>query len=84
MIWAAPAVRLNVPLAHDTALYFSDHRNYHPRGIPAVMVTDTAMLRNPHYHQPTDTPETLDYNRLALVARGIAAAVRQLAWAPEN
>jgi len=75
-----PAVRLNVPFAHDTALYFSDHRNYAPRGIPSVMVTDTAMIRNPNYHEPTDTPETLDYNNLALVSAALARAIRTLAW----
>lgn len=73
-----PAVRLNIPWAHDTALYFSDHRNYHPYGIPAVMVTDTAMLRNPHYHEPTDTPDTLDYNSMAVVTRALTRAVVEL------
>lgn len=75
-----PAVRLNVPWAEESELFFSDHRNYHPLGIPAVMVTDTAMLRNPHYHEPTDTPETLDYNRLGLVTEGLIHTARQLAW----
>lgn len=75
-----PAVRLNVPFAHDTALYFSDHRNYAQRDIPSVMVTDTAMIRNPNYHEPTDTPETLDYNNLALVSSALARAIRTLAW----
>ena len=66
-----PAVRLNIPFAHDTDLYLSDHRNYAPRDIPAIMITDTAMLRNPHYHEPTDTPDTLDYDSMARVTRGI-------------
>jgi hypothetical protein len=38
-------------------------------GLPALMWTDTAEFRNPHYHRPTDTPETLDYGFLAEVAR---------------
>ena len=66
-----PAVRLNIPFAHDTDLYLSDHRNYAPRDIPAIMITDTAMLRNPNYHEPTDTPDTLDYDSMARVTRGI-------------
>ena len=72
------ALRLNVPWAHDTALYFSDHRNYEPLGIPSIMITDTAMLRNSNYHTPGDTPETLDYNRMALVSRNIQRFIRSL------
>lgn len=75
-----PAARINVPWAEGTELFFSDHRNYHPLGIPAVMVTDTAMIRNPHYHEPTDIPETLDYHRLNLVTRGLVRIVTSLAW----
>jgi hypothetical protein len=43
------------------------------------MLTDTAFLRNPHYHQPSDTPETLDYSFMAQVARTVIAAVAQMA-----
>ena len=75
-----PAARINVPWAGGTELFFSDHRNYHPLGIPSVMVTDTAMIRNPNYHEPTDTPETLDYHRLNLVTRGLVRIVTSLAW----
>ena len=73
------ALRLNVPWAHDTALYFSDHRNYAPLGIPAIMITDTAMLRNRNYHTPGDTPESLDYHRMALVSRNLQHFARSLA-----
>lgn len=58
---------------------WSDHRSFWRAGYPAVMATDTVPYRNPHYHQPTDLPETLDYLRLARVARGLAAVVRGLA-----
>ncbi len=78
-----PAARINVPWAGGTELFFSDHRNYHPLGIPSVMVTDTAMIRNPNYHEPTDTPDTLDYRRLNLVTRGLVRIVTSLAW-PEQ
>lgn len=44
---------------------FSDHRNYWPLGLPAVMISDTAFYRNHHYHETTDTPDTLDYERMA-------------------
>jgi hypothetical protein len=56
----------------------SDHDAYWRAGIPAVMVTDTAWYRNPRYHQPTDTPDTLSYDKMALITDGIAAAARDL------
>lgn len=52
---------------------WSDHWAYSREGIPAFMVTDTALFRNPNYHQTTDTPETLDYRRLALVVEALAS-----------
>jgi Zn-dependent M28 family amino/carboxypeptidase len=58
---------------------FSDHWSFRTHGFPAVMVTDTAYNRNPHYHLATDTPEKLDYERLARVTQGLAAVVRELA-----
>jgi Zn-dependent M28 family amino/carboxypeptidase len=50
---------------------YSDHRNYWPQGIPALMITDTSFYRNPHYHQPTDTADRLDYTRMAQVIDGV-------------
>jgi len=55
---------------------FSDHASYWTHDIPAVMVTDTAFYRNPHYHRLGDTPETLDYRRMALVVQGVGTWVR--------
>ncbi|MEO8502337.1 MAG: M28 family peptidase [Acidobacteriota bacterium] len=55
----------------------SDHRNYWANGFAAVLVTDTAFLRNPNYHAPGDRPETLDYERMARVVDGVANAVLQ-------
>ena len=43
------------------------------------MITDTSFLRNDHYHRSTDTPETLDYPRMALAALGVAGGVARLA-----
>ena len=57
----------------------SDHASFRDQGFPAIMVTDTAFNRNPHYHQASDTPETLDYERLARVTLGLAAVLRELA-----
>jgi hypothetical protein len=42
---------------------------------PAVMLTDTAMYRNEHYHAPSDTPEKLDYERMAAVFAATCRAV---------
>ena len=58
---------------------FSDQLNYWNRGYPALMITDTAFYRNPNYHEPTDTPDTLDYARMAKVVQGLHQAVLSLA-----
>ena len=57
---------------------FSDHRNYWRYGYPAVMITDTAFLRNHAYHTANDTPERLDYQRMALVVEGAFHAIQDL------
>jgi hypothetical protein len=56
----------------------SDHSSFWDRDYPALMITDTSFFRNPHYHQPSDTPETLDYPFLAKVIAGVCNAVRQI------
>ena len=57
---------------------WSDHWNFWRQGWPALMITDTAPYRYPHYHQPTDTPDKLDYEKLARVVRGLEATFREL------
>ncbi len=52
---------------------FSDHSSFWNRGIPALMLTDTAMFRNPNYHTIGDTHETLDFDFMANVARSVVA-----------
>ena len=56
----------------------SDHAPFWDAGYDAVLVTDTADLRNPHYHQPSDTLETLDLDALTRVCMGLVAGLRQL------
>jgi hypothetical protein len=56
----------------------SDHSSFWDCNYPALMITDTSFLRNPHYHQPSDTPETLDYSFLAKVTAGVCEAVRRI------
>ena len=53
----------------------SDHVPFWRENIPAIMWTDTAEFRNPNYHQPTDTPDTLDYLFLHRVTKLLAACV---------
>jgi Zn-dependent M28 family amino/carboxypeptidase len=65
---------LNAP-ALVPGIDLSDHRSYWSAGYKAVMITDTAFYRNPHYHAQTDTWDTLDYERLAMVVEGVCAAV---------
>ncbi len=56
----------------------SDHASFWDRKLPALMVTDTAFLRNPHYHRPGDLPETLDYGFLARVTAAVQTSVYRL------
>jgi Zn-dependent M28 family amino/carboxypeptidase len=58
---------------------WSDHWSYWQFGYPAIMVTDTAPFRYPHYHEPTDTPDRLDYDRFALVVSGMEKVIKELA-----
>jgi hypothetical protein len=62
---------------------WSDQWSYWQRGWPAVMVTDTALYRYPHYHTLRDTPDKLDYEGLARVVKGLEGVVRELAGARE-
>ena len=62
-----------------TGVGWSDQWSFWQVGYPGVMVTDTAPFRNPHYHQMSDRPDTLDYARLARVTEGLVAVVKKLA-----
>lgn len=71
-----PALPLVVPAGALGDAARSDHATYWRAGIPGIMITDTANFRNPHYHRPTDTPETLDLDFAAQAAEMVIAAVR--------
>ncbi|UCE77815.1 MAG: M28 family peptidase [Gammaproteobacteria bacterium] len=60
-------------------VHWSDHWSFWEAGYRAIMITDTALFRYPHYHAPTDTPDRLDYPSLARVTRGLAEVVAGLA-----
>ena len=58
---------------------WSDHQAFWRVGYPAIMITDTAPFRYPHYHTPMDTPDKIDFDRLALVVTGLRLVVADLA-----
>ena len=70
MVWAfqknprLPVVKLLVPLRGWPlfSVRLSDHSSFWDQGFNAVMVTDSAFYRNPHYHLPSDTMDKLDYS----------------------
>jgi hypothetical protein len=78
---SVPVYSINAPTLVP-GVDFSDHRSYWREGFPAVMITDTAFYRNPNYHLPSDTADTLDYDRMAQVVRGLYSAVCSLAGCP--
>jgi hypothetical protein len=59
----APSLAVNVHL--------SDHINYSKFGYQAIMITDTSFYRNPHYHKSSDSVETLDFEKMAEVVKGL-------------
>jgi Zn-dependent M28 family amino/carboxypeptidase len=65
--WLLPLTRL------------SDNASFWDARYPSLMLTDTAFLRNPHYHQTSDTAATLDFDFMAQVTEATAAAVARLA-----
>jgi hypothetical protein len=64
--WPLPATRL------------SDHASFWDAGWPALMVTDTAFMRNPNYHRPSDRIETLDFDFMTELVKGLEFAVEEL------
>jgi hypothetical protein len=86
------AWRADVPFPSDgiagprfiPGIDYSDHAPFIDAGIPALMITDTAFNRNENYHKGTDTPDTLDYDRMSLVVDGVVTVVRHLADAPNE
>ncbi len=64
--WVLPATRL------------SDHASFWDVGWPALMVTDTAFFRNPNYHLPNDTIDTLDFGFMAELVESLTLALAEL------
>ena len=81
--WRGPveAVAVIGPVG-DAMLARSDHWSYLQAGVPAVMLTDTAEFRNPHYHGRGDAPSTLDFERMAQAVEAIRGVVTAIATQP--
>jgi hypothetical protein len=73
-----PVYSFNAP-SFVAGINRSDHANYWVQGYPAALITDTSFYRNPYYHTAQDSPETLDYNRMAMVVQGVLHAVVEYA-----
>lgn len=58
---------------------FSDHASFWNYGYPALMLTDTAMFRNPHYHTYHDRNETLDFSFIVNVTKAVVSVIFELA-----
>lgn len=63
---------------------WSDHWSFWQEGYAAVMVTDTAPFRNPHYHQPSDRPDTLNYPYFTSAVIGLQRVINNLAHPSRN
>ncbi len=57
----------------------SDHMSFWKQGYPAIMVTDTAPYRYPHYHQPQDTPDKINMKVYKEAVLGLTATIAYLA-----
>lgn len=68
------AVPENIP-----GVGWSDQWSFWQMGYPGLIVTDTAPFRYPHYHQPQDTPDKIDFERMARVVAGMERVVADLA-----
>ena len=68
--WILPATRL------------SDHASFWDAGSPALMITDTAFFRNPNYHLPSDTLDTLDFGFMAQLVKSLELAVAEFPTVP--
>jgi Zn-dependent M28 family amino/carboxypeptidase len=74
-----PVQSLWVPLGGHLLpeVRLSDHANFWDEGFPAVMLTDTAFMRNPHYHTPRDTMEKLDLDAMTELTLGLINLLQQ-------
>jgi hypothetical protein len=74
-----PAIKLTVPFNGWVmpAVRLSDHASFWDEGFPAVMITDSAFYRNPHYHLPSDRMDTLDFRFMAELVESLVEFLAQ-------
>lgn len=65
----------------DSLVNLSDHRSYWKYDYNAFMINDTSFMRNPNYHQKSDTIDTLDFHKMGEVVNGVAGAIANLSSA---
>ena len=76
---AFPSIGGAAPDALVPGVGWSDHWAFGSFDYPAIMITDTALFRYAHYHLPSDTPDKVDYDRLARITKGMERVVREIA-----
>lgn len=64
--------------SHAGLAGLSDQRNYWSFGYKALMINDTSFIRNPNYHMPSDTIDTLDFKKMTEVINGAYNAIIKL------
>lgn len=67
-----------IPHSYSAEIELSDHASFWKQNYPAVMITDTAFYRNPHYHEPTDTIDTLNFRYFTRVVFSLSQTLIQL------
>jgi hypothetical protein len=74
-----PVVTLSVPLGGHILpeVRLGDHANFWDEGYPAIMLTDTAFMRNPNYHGPGDAMERLDLNAMTELTLGLVNFLKE-------
>ncbi|MBT6439006.1 MAG: M28 family peptidase [Flavobacteriales bacterium] len=68
---------ISFPSSGDLA-GLSDHRNYWKFGYPALMINDTSFIRNPNYHEQSDTIDTLDFDKMTEVVNSSYRAIKNI------
>jgi Zn-dependent M28 family amino/carboxypeptidase len=63
---------------------WSDHWAFWQEGFPAIMVTDTALFRDPYYHTSNDTPDHIHFNHFARVTAGLQKVIENIANSPDS
>jgi len=67
-----------IPRSSVYGIDLSDHSSFWKYNYPAIMITDTAFYRNPHYHEASDTIDKLNFRYFARLVYGLAYALEQL------